>query len=331
MQLLGFAVVEAVNGEDALLLTEASQFSAIVMDLSMPIMDGISATRIIREKLRLETPIIILTSLLQERHTWRHVDGSQNPFRLPSLVLEPVEDPESLDPLLDFAYQNGANKALVKPSSLSEIRRLLDSLGLLNDIGMAEDFSELTYRVVNVDHMSRPLSPSSTAGISEQLAELMLIKNKGIGESFEIDSMTRSRSMRSSFARSSFADMDLDTVALNVTGDGDYHATVEHSPEMKVVNNISELEQKLLTNQSQEELSKVIEEVSKLKTRRSRSSFADNIPELEENLLTNQSPEELSKVTEEVCKLETRRSRSSFADICCSEKEQYINVATTIH
>lgn len=56
---------EAANGEEA--LTEAQRLSpdVIVMDLMMPVMDGISATRQLR-KLLPDTEIIALTSTLEE-------------------------------------------------------------------------------------------------------------------------------------------------------------------------------------------------------------------------------------------------------------------------
>jgi CheY-like chemotaxis protein len=55
-------VVEAINGVDALEKIKQNNFDVILMDVQMPIMDGIEATTIIREELKINTPIIALTA-----------------------------------------------------------------------------------------------------------------------------------------------------------------------------------------------------------------------------------------------------------------------------
>ena len=60
----GHEIEIANNGVEALLLHEANSYDVIIMDIQMPIMDGIETTRLIREKegeLR-HTPIIALTA-----------------------------------------------------------------------------------------------------------------------------------------------------------------------------------------------------------------------------------------------------------------------------
>ena len=55
-------VSEAVNGADAVDLVKKENFDVILMDLQMPVMDGLEATRIIRNVLHNTTPIIALTA-----------------------------------------------------------------------------------------------------------------------------------------------------------------------------------------------------------------------------------------------------------------------------
>ncbi len=61
----GFNVTTALDGKIALDVLQKSKFNLILLDLIMPVMDGFTLLKSVREK-GYETPIIVLTNLDQE-------------------------------------------------------------------------------------------------------------------------------------------------------------------------------------------------------------------------------------------------------------------------
>jgi CheY-like chemotaxis protein len=58
----GYSVIEAANGQEAVETVKHESPDLILMDLAMPVMDGFTATRIIRESEGNKTPIIAVTA-----------------------------------------------------------------------------------------------------------------------------------------------------------------------------------------------------------------------------------------------------------------------------
>jgi len=58
----GAVIIEAENGLEAVNLVRTEQYDIILMDVQMPVMDGIKATQIIRKELNPTIPIIALTA-----------------------------------------------------------------------------------------------------------------------------------------------------------------------------------------------------------------------------------------------------------------------------
>ncbi|MDC3336899.1 PAS domain S-box protein [Flavobacteriales bacterium] len=57
-----FVVDEAVDGKEAIVQVEANEYAVVLMDIMMPEMDGLEATGVIRNELKLAVPIIALTA-----------------------------------------------------------------------------------------------------------------------------------------------------------------------------------------------------------------------------------------------------------------------------
>ncbi len=60
---MSFIVHGASNGEEAVRMTQKEQYDLIIMDIEMPIMDGITATKIIkRNPAYTNIPLVVLTA-----------------------------------------------------------------------------------------------------------------------------------------------------------------------------------------------------------------------------------------------------------------------------
>ena len=71
----------AGNGEEAIgLLREGEAYDLIIMDLQMPVMDGYSATRYIRQELRLSIPIIAMTATAMVDEQLRCLEVGMNDY-----------------------------------------------------------------------------------------------------------------------------------------------------------------------------------------------------------------------------------------------------------
>lgn len=69
LNLSGFDVVEASTGAEALDLATRHRPAAVVMDLAMPVMDGLEATRRLKQDPRTsEVPIVMVTAHTSPEH-----------------------------------------------------------------------------------------------------------------------------------------------------------------------------------------------------------------------------------------------------------------------
>ena len=105
LQNLGYRVLTAVNGEAAVEIAKIARPDLILMDISMPLMDGLEATRYIRQTPEIsEMPIIFLTAFDTKEFRQRAGDAGGDgyltkPFdfdRLTKLIVNllPKETPQ---------------------------------------------------------------------------------------------------------------------------------------------------------------------------------------------------------------------------------------------
>ncbi len=95
---LGVVGQFAVDGRDAVAMWERRHWDAILMDIHMPVMDGVQASRIIRERERLtgrlRTPIIAVTASVLTHERTLYSDAGMD-----ALVAKPVEVPRLVETL----------------------------------------------------------------------------------------------------------------------------------------------------------------------------------------------------------------------------------------
>lgn len=95
----GHRVIEAIDGKDAVETARKEHPDLIFMDISMPEMDGLTATRVIRQIDGLdETPIIAFTAY------GRYLRDEALEAGCNDLIIKPLE-PDTLDPLLEQYLQ----------------------------------------------------------------------------------------------------------------------------------------------------------------------------------------------------------------------------------
>jgi len=76
----GFTTVEAVNGEEAVLEVERNRIDIILMDVMMPVMDGYTAAKIIKNRQTHFIPIIFLTAMTDERSLVKCIESGGDDF-----------------------------------------------------------------------------------------------------------------------------------------------------------------------------------------------------------------------------------------------------------
>lgn len=81
LETMGFVVLWAKNGEEAISLARAQRPDIILMDIQMPVMDGLEAMRHLRKDPELAaTPIVALTALAMRGDRERCIEAGANDY-----------------------------------------------------------------------------------------------------------------------------------------------------------------------------------------------------------------------------------------------------------
>ncbi|MHA0034080.1 response regulator [Deinococcus sp. PESE-13] len=161
----GIEVVgEAANGEEALHEAERLRPEVVVMDLMMPVMDGITATRELRRRLP-DTEVIALTSTLEEHKVNGAIEAGAISYMLKDASSDTLADAIHAAARGEVRLHPEAARRLVRDFRSPEMRESLTPketvvLQLLargqsnKDIAAEQGVSEATVKT----HVSRLLS-----------------------------------------------------------------------------------------------------------------------------------------------------------------------------
>jgi len=97
----GATIIEAENGAIAVDLMRSEQFDIILMDVQMPVMDGIQATKIIRKEINADIPIIALTANAIKGKLEQFLDNGMNDY-----IFKPYDEQKLVNPIAKWLKQN---------------------------------------------------------------------------------------------------------------------------------------------------------------------------------------------------------------------------------
>ncbi len=82
-----FIIGEAANGEDAIKILDTQEVDVILMDIRMPIMDGVEATKIIKEKYP-KVKVLILTTFNEDEYIFEGLKNGADGYLLKDIGSE---------------------------------------------------------------------------------------------------------------------------------------------------------------------------------------------------------------------------------------------------
>ena len=133
-------VTEATNGLEAIDILKKESFDIILMDVQMPEMGGIEATKIIREDLKIDTPIIALTANAFKSEIDKCKEAGMNDY-----VTKPFEESVLIDTLARYTINKEA--IVVNVIKKTKDDKLYDLKGLTT---MSRGNTEFVQKMISI-------------------------------------------------------------------------------------------------------------------------------------------------------------------------------------
>ena len=125
----GVIISEAVNGEEAVNALRHSAYDIVLMDVQMPVMNGLEATRIIRKEINGQVPIIALTASAIKGESDKCIEAGMNDF-----VSKPFEEEDLVYAMAKWLNKTSIQKT-VSMKNNTETKQSLCDLSKLEKIG----------------------------------------------------------------------------------------------------------------------------------------------------------------------------------------------------
>jgi CheY-like chemotaxis protein len=165
----GFMVVEASNGHDAVVKARSLQPDAIVLDVSLPLLDGVGAARVIRaaEGTR-NVPIVALTGLHEDAFDHRVFDVVLHKPCMPDVLVRHVRA------AIERRTASGTSPRVPRVLVVDDEPLIAESMRLV----LSDDF-DVTSTTDPADALARLTSPSGE-GFDVILCDVMMPKMNGV-------------------------------------------------------------------------------------------------------------------------------------------------------
>lgn len=137
-------VTEAINGKDAIRKLEMIKTDIILMDIRMPEMDGVEATRIIKEK-HPEVKIIVLTTFNEDEYIFEGLKNGADGY-----ILKDVKSDEIIKAVKEVSKGN----VLLQPEIATKVVKAFNSMGSEREMSNnQEELIDLTQREIEISKL----------------------------------------------------------------------------------------------------------------------------------------------------------------------------------
>ena len=149
----------AYNGEEAIALCRKEEPDVVLMDISMPKMDGISATREIKDLLP-QTAVVILTGHEEDEHVFEGIKAGAQDYLLKD------SEPEDLSRAIHTVY---AGDTIVAPDLAQKMLNTFEGGRPAGDTHLAPPLTERELEVIKaLAHGMSDRQIANSLGISEK-------------------------------------------------------------------------------------------------------------------------------------------------------------------
>lgn len=161
----------ANNGKEALEVIPGKQFDLILMDIQMPVMDGVECTERIRGDLQLDTPIVALTANAMPNDLEKYFEAGMNDF-----VLKPFKQQELYDSIRRTLFPGTMKKQEVnsekeKNKVPDSVEEFCDLSNLIKNCGGKDSFIQkmITVAILEIGNAAKKLQEYLTEGSFQEI------------------------------------------------------------------------------------------------------------------------------------------------------------------